>query len=71
MTTWQKALLAVLAVVAVGTHVIELIRTDYVAHWWDYVPGFYAVFAFLGAFLLVMIAKTMGKILSRREDYYE
>lgn len=39
--------------------------------WADGGIGFYPVYGFVGAFLLVLAAKQMRRVLMRSEDYYE
>lgn len=40
--------------------------------WWAHVPGFFALFGFLGCIGLVFLAKALGKFwLQRSERYYE
>lgn len=41
-------------------------------HWWDAIPGVYAVGAFAGGTLLVLGAKGLGKhLLQRPQGYYD
>lgn len=35
------------------------------------VPGFYAIYGFIGCVVLVLVAKQMRKVVMRDEDYYE
>ncbi len=35
------------------------------------VPGFYAIYGFLGCVVLVLVAKQMRKVVMRDEDYYD
>lgn len=45
---------------------------EHAAHFWSAIPGFYAVYGFLGCVAIIVISKWLGKILlQRREDYYE
>lgn len=40
--------------------------------WWGMVPGFFALFAFVGCILLIVVAKFLGGLfLYQREDYYD
>lgn len=40
-------------------------------HWWDGVPGAYAVFGFVGCAAIVVVSKWVGKrFVQRREGYY-
>lgn len=40
-------------------------------HPFEKVPGFYAIYGFVGCVVLVLIAKEMRKVLMRKEDYYD
>ena len=35
------------------------------------IPGFYAIYGFIGCVVLVLVAKQMRKVVMRDEDYYE
>jgi hypothetical protein len=44
------------------------------AHTWleESVPGFWALFGFLGCAVLIILSKWLGRLgVSRREDYYD
>jgi hypothetical protein len=43
----------------------------HVAHAWESVPAFYAIFGFIACVALVLIARQLRRILMRPEDYYE
>ncbi len=41
-------------------------------HWWDIIPGFYAIYGFVGCILIVKVSKLYGKkIVFRDEEYYD
>jgi hypothetical protein len=42
-----------------------------VAHGWESLWGFYAVYGFAACVLLVLLAKQLRKLLKRPEDYYD
>lgn len=45
---------------------------EHVGFWWEEIPGFYAVYGFLGCVLIVIVSKALGHhLLQREEDYYE
>jgi hypothetical protein len=47
-------------------------RTHHPHFFWDYIPGFFALFGYAGGWLLVAGAKTLGKRwVERGEDYYD
>jgi hypothetical protein len=40
--------------------------------WWGNIPGFYAVFGFIGCVILIFLAKSLGNLfLYKKEDYYD
>ncbi|MCK9363864.1 MAG: hypothetical protein M0P74_09755 [Syntrophales bacterium] len=49
------------------------IATGEEAHgWWSAIPGFFALFGFLGCLLLIVFSKFIGRLfLYKREDYYD
>lgn len=51
--------------------VLDFILHRHIAHGWEGVTGFYAVFGFVACVTLVLIAREMRKILLRKEDYYD
>ena len=65
-----------LAVFAVGTLVLSIVldivfQLGYGAFWWSKVPGFFAVFGFIGCIAIILGSKWMGKSwLQKKEDYY-
>ncbi len=50
---------------------LDLVLHRHVAHPWESVIGFYALYGFVACVLLVLLAKEMRKLLMRGEDYYE
>ena len=53
-------------VVAVATFVAEALAPAH--YWWERIPAFYALFGFLGCLLLIVVAKTAGKLLIQRPE---
>lgn len=43
----------------------------HVEHPLESLPGFYAVYGFVGCVSLVMVAKELRKLVKRREDFYD
>jgi hypothetical protein len=39
--------------------------------WWHTTPGFDLVFGFAGCAAIVLFSKSLGKFVSKPEDYYE
>ena len=55
---------------------IILFALDFVLHRhsnhpWDAMPGFYALYGFIGCVLLVIIAKGLRRLLMRGPNYYQ
>jgi len=50
---------------------LDLVVHRHVAHGWENLAGFYAIFGFTACVLLVLIAKEMRKVIMRKEDYYD
>ena len=39
-------------------------------HWWNRLPGFYALFGFIGCLALIALSLGLGKILLRKDERY-
>jgi len=40
--------------------------------WWNGIPAFFAFYGFIGCLLIIVFAKSLGKLfLRKREDYYD
>lgn len=50
---------------------LDFILHRHIAHSWENLPGFYAIYGFVACVLLVLIAREMRKLLMRKEDYYD
>ena len=53
-----------------------LFLADFVVHRHTYhdaekLPGFYAIYGFVGCVVLVLVAKQMRKVVMRKESYYD
>ena len=45
---------------------------DHAAFWWIGIPGFNAIYGFIGCILIVIVSKALGHHwLQREEDYYD
>ena len=41
-------------------------------YWWNRIPGFWAVFGFVGCVAIIFVSKAIGKLwLQKGEDYYD
>jgi hypothetical protein len=70
MKTIHWALLAGLTALSVAVQVLGPHAAH--PHWWDALPGSYALFGFLGCAAIVYVSKWIGKLfVLRREDYYD
>lgn len=66
--TWTFRLLyAACAVLLLADFVIN----RHVVHPWEGLPGFYAVYGFVGIVVLVLLAKQLRRVVMRDEDYYD
>jgi len=63
----------IIGLVLLLTFLLEFIfLADYDSHWWNAIPGFYAIFGLLGCILLVYAATFISKkIVNRDLDYYD
>lgn len=70
MKRWQWGCLWFLTAV---TLVLEFtFLSGYKSHWWNYIPGFYIIWGFLGCAVIVYVSKWLGKLfIFRNEDYYD
>ena len=50
---------------------LDAVLHRHVAHPWEGLFGFYAIYGFVACVLLVLLAKEMRKIVMRDEAYYE
>lgn len=65
------AVLVLLDVISAALHFFGAADLRHAERWWEGLPGFYAVYGFVGCTLLVLIAKVLRKVLMREEDYYD
>jgi hypothetical protein len=54
----------------VGLLGLELVIHRHLAHPWEELFGFYALYGFVACVLLVLLAAEMRKLVMRDEDYY-
>ena len=64
-------LLRLLYVICALLFILDFFLHRHVAHGWESITGFYAIFGFVACVMLVLIANQMRKILMRKEDYYD
>ena len=66
-----KRLLRAIYVICAVLVSLDLLSLRYGLHAWESLPGFYAIYGFVGCTALVLVAKGMRKFLMRGEDYYD
>lgn len=48
------------------------VHTEHAIFWWEEIPGFYAIYGFIGCVLIVIVSKALGSYwLQKPEDYYD
>ncbi|MEX0593811.1 MAG: hypothetical protein WD115_03475 [Balneolaceae bacterium] len=70
MKTWHWTTLIILTI---GTLIAEFtLLADYDSHWWNSIPGFYAIWGFMSCIIIIYVSKWIGKLfLFRDESYYD
>ena len=66
-----KRLLLGFYIVCAVLLLLDFVLHRHIAHSWENLPGFYAVYGFVACVLLVLVAREMRKLLMRKEDYYD
>jgi hypothetical protein len=71
MKRWQWILLGLVTVLSLlGQYLGHDDHHD--AGWWEQVPGFWAIYGFVGCVLIIVGSKAIGGILlQRKEDYFD
>jgi hypothetical protein len=49
----------------------DLVVHRHMVHPWERLPGFYALYGFVGIVVLVIVAKLLRRAVMRPEDYYD
>ena len=68
---WSRRILIGFAVLCVITFAFDFVIEREVHHGWEEIPGFYALFGFLGVAALILASKELRRIVARSEDYYD
>ncbi len=72
MKRWHWIALGLIAAVSFLTEFLTPHNPGHTEHWWNAIPGFYALFGFIGCVAIIVLSKWIGKLLlQRREEYYE
>jgi hypothetical protein len=66
-----KWILRVFYAVCALLFVMDFVIHRHVSHEMEGIPGFYAIYGFVGCVVLVVVARWMRVVLMRDEDYYE
>jgi len=67
---WHWITLAILVVISMVAGLLGHHEPGQ-GHWWDAIPGFYAVYGFAGSCAVIYLARLLGRwFLQRDEDYY-
>ena len=58
-------------VISVITDLCIIGHAEAAEHWWMHIPGFFALFGFIGCIALIIVAKLAAHYwLQKKEDYY-
>jgi len=69
--TAKKGLI-ICAIVALLTVILEILFVQHKTYnWWHGFIGFGIVFGFLGGSALILVSKFFGKLVQRKENYYD
>ncbi len=68
---WGKRILGAFWAGCLILFVLDFVIPRHVEHDLEGIPGFYAVYGFVGVALLIVAAKELRKIVARGEDYYD
>lgn len=72
LPTVVRAGLAILVLLVVLDAIPAVVDKEHAHTAMEHVPAFWTVFGLLGCLLLVVFAKTLGRLgISAREDYYD
>ncbi len=50
---------------------LDLFISKHPHFFWEKIPGFYAAYGFIACALIIAVAKTLGILLKKKEDYYD
>jgi len=68
----KKWIIGILVFIALLSLFAELSSTPDAehGHWWNKIPGFFIFFGLMGCFLLILLAKALGRYLLTRDEHY-
>ena len=66
-----RRLLFTLYIACVGVFAADFFVDRHGYRTWESLSGFYAVFSVTACVVLVLVARQLHKVLTRRDDYYE
>ncbi|MFC2160454.1 hypothetical protein ACFLRX_02250 [Acidobacteriota bacterium] len=71
MKKWITGFLVLLALLSLFAELSQSFDAEH-GHWWNKIPGFFIFFGLFGCFLLILLAKALGRyLLTRDENYYD
>ncbi len=50
---------------------LDLFISKHPHFFWENIPGFDAVFGFVACALIILVSKSLGILLKKKEDYYD
>jgi len=68
---WATRILVFFGVLCVISFLLDFVIERETHHAWEEIPGFYAIFGFLGVAGLILLSKELRRIVARSEDYYD
>ena len=69
---WRFFIIACVAVASIDLlGLLEIVYHRHVSLFAEGLPGFYAIWGFVGIALLIFLAKQLRKVVMRPEDYYD
>lgn len=72
MKKWQKITMGILAVLAILMEFVGPHDEAHAAHWYASIPTYFALLGFLGSMFIIILPKTIYKlILKRKQGYYD
>lgn len=62
------SIVAILFLITLGLEFTLL--SGYDSHWWNSIPGFYAIFGFISCIAIIYVAKFISKNIVNRDIHY-
>ena len=68
---WSRRILIAFGIGCVVLFLLDFVVHTHKEHAWEELPGFYALYGFIGVSGLIVASKELRKIVMRSEDYYD